>query len=126
MVDIPVNPQHLYNIIQRRPNVFDVDPTLHKGYTNDLCLLDSTMYSPVCPSTHPRTHIVTFIIQPFMCYILYVTSIAVFSCFICSLNKKNVRKISTEFARLAYVLIRIVHIFTYLKLWLAVARHNFK
>ena len=27
--------------VQRRPNVFDVDPTFYKCYTNGLCLLDS-------------------------------------------------------------------------------------
>ena len=26
----PANTRHLYNIIQRRPNVFDVGPTLHE------------------------------------------------------------------------------------------------
>ena len=37
----PANTKHLYNIysLQRRPNVFDVVPTLYKCYTNVLCLL---------------------------------------------------------------------------------------
>ena len=29
--------------VQRRPNVFDVGPTLYKCYTNVLCLLGMTM-----------------------------------------------------------------------------------
>ena len=37
--EVPANTKRLYNIIQRRPNVFDVGPTLYKCYTNVLCLL---------------------------------------------------------------------------------------
>ena len=37
---IQANTKHLYiTFIQRRPNVSDVGPTLHKCYTNVLCLL---------------------------------------------------------------------------------------
>ena len=35
----PVNTKHLYDFMQRRPNVEDVGPTLYKCYTNVLCLL---------------------------------------------------------------------------------------
>ena len=34
-------------LIQRRPNVFDVGPTLYKCYTNVLCLLGWVCFSPV-------------------------------------------------------------------------------
>ena len=32
--------------VQRRPNVFDVGPTLYKCYTNVLCLLGTLIISP--------------------------------------------------------------------------------
>ena len=35
----PANTKHLYKIIQHWSNVFDVRQTLHKCYTNVLCLL---------------------------------------------------------------------------------------
>ena len=37
--DFPANPKHCTTVVQRRPNVFDVGPTLYKCYTNVLCLL---------------------------------------------------------------------------------------
>ena len=36
---ITANTKHVYNILQRRPNVFDAGPTLYKCYTNVLRLL---------------------------------------------------------------------------------------
>ena len=42
----PVNTKHLYNIIQRQSNVFYVDPTLYKWYTNVLCLLGDLVFFP--------------------------------------------------------------------------------
>ena len=53
----PCSSQHLVTqqtqnicitFIQRRPNVFDVGPTLHKCYTNVLCLLGMAHYSFRC------------------------------------------------------------------------------
>ena len=38
--------------IQRRPNVFDVDPTLYKCHTNVLCLLDKL-------HVHLEEHVIT-------------------------------------------------------------------
>ena len=34
--------------IQRLSNVFDVEPTLHKGFTNVLCLLGTAQREHVC------------------------------------------------------------------------------
>ena len=34
--------------VQRRPNVFDVGPTLYKCYANDLCLLGCACTMPAC------------------------------------------------------------------------------
>ena len=43
---VPRQSQQTRNICitftQRRPNVYDVGPTLYKCYTNVLCLLDNT------------------------------------------------------------------------------------
>ena len=39
----PANTKHLYAIIQRRPNVFVVSPTLYKCYTNVLRLLGGSI-----------------------------------------------------------------------------------
>ena len=37
--------QHMYlTFVQRLPNVFDIGPTLHKCYTNVLCLLERLIY----------------------------------------------------------------------------------
>ena len=35
----PANTKYFITFIQRRPNIFDVGPKLHKCYTNVLCLL---------------------------------------------------------------------------------------
>ena len=44
-------PQQTQNIsiafIQRRPNVFDIVPTLYEWYTNVLCLLGGPPQSPL-------------------------------------------------------------------------------
>ena len=61
--------------LQRRPNVFDVGPTLYKCYTNVLCLLGR----------------------------------AVFIFFVYLSNKQIKLKMSTKFATLANVFIKIVH-----------------
>ena len=39
IVGLPLLSQQTKNIVQRRPNIFDVDPPLYKCYTNVLCLL---------------------------------------------------------------------------------------
>ena len=46
--DNPANTKYLKTFVQRRPNVFDVGPTLYKCYTNVLCLLGNRV---ICNST---------------------------------------------------------------------------
>ena len=57
-----------------------------------------------------------------------VTSMGVFSLYIFPSKTENfLDKMSIKFARWAYIVAQIVQvIFTYLKLWVAVARPNFK
>ena len=43
------NTKHLYDIIQRRPNVDDVGPTLYTCYTNVLCLLSVSIRQVLPP-----------------------------------------------------------------------------
>ena len=43
---LPVSITQSYNFVQRRPNVFDVGPTLYKGYANVLCLLGCDNINP--------------------------------------------------------------------------------
>ena len=53
--------------VQRRPNVFDVGPTLYKCYTNVLCLLGVQKLSCLYPSAH-----LSFV----LCYVGTTTRVA--------------------------------------------------